>query len=156
MLTYISEKNDGFTLVELLVVVVILGLLVSIAVPIYSGVQLQAKWATGEANAKILNNGFAALQKLQPALLTVPGSYDGSLQTDRDALFDFLSLEHVQYVIWFIEGQRYVADPDLDGFAKGDADAPETNDPRVNPGRGRGNQGPGPPDWVGRGHGGTN
>ena len=44
--------NRGFTLAELLIVVAIIGVLIAIAVPVFSGVMGKAQSATEEANAR--------------------------------------------------------------------------------------------------------
>jgi prepilin-type N-terminal cleavage/methylation domain-containing protein len=49
-------NNSGFTLVELMVVVAVIGVLVAIAVPIYTSNTESAKIATDQANLKILNS----------------------------------------------------------------------------------------------------
>lgn len=115
----------------------------------------------GESNAKMLNNGFAPLQKLQPGVLTVAGTYGGAQQSDRDVLFAFLSLDHVEFAVWFAGGQRYVADPNSEGFATGDETAAVTEDLPVSRGRGLGAGGTPPgrggdisgrPEWLSPGN----
>jgi hypothetical protein len=47
-----------------MIVVVILGILVAIAIPVYNGVQERARKAVGEANAEMLNRGARQLEWL--------------------------------------------------------------------------------------------
>jgi len=51
-------NKKGFTLVELIVVIAVLGILAGIAVPRYSGIQDRARTRADEANLKILNNAI--------------------------------------------------------------------------------------------------
>ncbi len=49
------RNKRGFTLVELMVVVVIIGILVAIAIPIYNGVQARAQESACFANQRIID-----------------------------------------------------------------------------------------------------
>jgi len=100
------NQEQGFTLMELMIVVVILGILAGVAVPVYNGVQDRAKYAVGEANATLLNRGLRQLKEL--------GYYDGSKlieipdtgyvpATHEGLLMNFLGFENgevIDHVIW--------------------------------------------------------
>jgi prepilin-type N-terminal cleavage/methylation domain-containing protein len=110
------RQQEGFTLMELMIVVVILGILMAIAIPIYNGVQERAKYAVGEANATVLNRGITQLEKLGyydgNTLYTIEGDYDpegtgvGEDEKDtmnqQDMLLKFVGLDEdlIAYVKW--------------------------------------------------------
>jgi prepilin-type N-terminal cleavage/methylation domain-containing protein len=56
------QNEKGFTLVELMVVVVILGILVAIAVPVYNSVTLKAAYSAHDANLRTLDGAIMLYQ----------------------------------------------------------------------------------------------
>ena len=63
------RKNEGFTLVELMVVVLIIGILVAIAVPIFNAAKGSAQQRTCFANQRTLEG---AVQSYQASTGTMP------------------------------------------------------------------------------------
>jgi len=64
------QNQKGFTLVELMVVVVILGILVAIAVPIYNNVTADAQDKACDATVRTLN-GASSMYKAQTGAFPV-------------------------------------------------------------------------------------
>lgn len=56
------KNKKGFTLVELMIVVVIMAILVAVAIPIYNAVTAGVEKNSCEANARIISDNFSAFQ----------------------------------------------------------------------------------------------
>jgi prepilin-type N-terminal cleavage/methylation domain-containing protein len=81
MKTFLKNKK-GFTLTELMIVVVILGILVLIAVPIYNNVTDEAKRSTCDANRRTIESAIVQYSAVEGIELTT--------EFDADAAYDAL------------------------------------------------------------------
>ncbi len=120
MLTRINKRlrqQEGFTLMELMIVVVILGILMAIAIPVYNGVQERARKAVAEANVTMLNRGIKTLEALgydeDDIIFDEQTEYDGNKEDHLNALEAYLGVEldNMEYVEWNSEEKKYVVTP---------------------------------------------
>lgn len=73
----INKKNQkGFTLVELMIVIVIIGILVAVAVPIYKSVQKNARKKACLSNIKVLQSAVLIYQ-VENGTENVDGIFSG-------------------------------------------------------------------------------
>ncbi|HEY4267024.1 MAG TPA: prepilin-type N-terminal cleavage/methylation domain-containing protein [Galbitalea sp.] len=87
------KDDEGFTLIELLVVVIIIGILAAIAIPVYLGIQNNAKESATQTDVGNAKTAVIAFQTDQGALPTatqwtagLDSKYGYTLSTNTDTI----------------------------------------------------------------------
>lgn len=117
------KQEEGFTLMELMIAVAIIGILGGIAIPVYNGVQERAKHAVGEANAQMLNRSIVHWIALgMPDENGKPKPQDELIEENKydheehgAGLFAWLGLKEVEYVNWDPKTRQYYPDTSVEG-----------------------------------------
>jgi len=85
------QQQEGFTLVELMIVVVILGILAGVGIQQYGNVQERARAAAHEANIKVLTsaaNMYLMMENPTDPSITIPGT--GETESNNVLVTDYL------------------------------------------------------------------
>ena len=87
------KKEEGFTLVELMVVVLIIGILVAIAIPVFNSVQENARNRSCQANQRTIDGAITQWVAGQTGKLAADVKYPDDLINEDDPEEGFIAVE---------------------------------------------------------------
>lgn len=105
-------KNAGFTLIELIVIIAVLGVLASIALPSFGGLIIKSKEAVDLANLRTLNGVTAAFRAQNPS----NGLFEDNTETDDNRMVELINAEYIDEEIQAKkEGASFTWEPATNG-----------------------------------------
>lgn len=80
------KKNSGFTIVELLIVIVVIAILATITIVAYNGIQNRAKASAGKSTANAMIKKLEAYNAVNNAYPTTVNQIQGTAESKIDGL----------------------------------------------------------------------